>query len=99
MWTELRWLMPLTSAVSVSIGPTSQVKKAGVMQAFSSAPHLEYGKTFLNHFGTLGKPLTTTSLCSLADLPCDVVMCTVCLQMLSNTLLLQVLVIQGIVTK
>lgn len=26
-------------------GRTSHVKKAGVMRAFSSAPHFEYGKT------------------------------------------------------
>ncbi len=70
MCTELRCWTPLTSAVSVYIGPTSHVKKAGVICAFSSAPHLEYGKIFLNQLGTFGKPLMTASLCWLADLPC-----------------------------
>jgi len=70
MCTELRCWTPLTSAVSVYIGPTSHVKKAGVICAFSSAPHFEYGKIFLNQLGTFGKPLMTASLCWLADLPC-----------------------------
>lgn len=81
MCTELRCWTPFTSVVSVYIGPTSQVKKAGVIFAFSSAPHLEYGKTFLNHLGTFGKPLITASLCSFADLPCappDATSCICC---------------------
>ncbi len=48
---------------------TSQEKKAGVMSALSSAPHLVYGNTRLNHGGTAGKPATTASHCSVAVLP------------------------------
>lgn len=75
MCTELFCITPSISASSVYIGPTSQVKKAGVIRAFSSAPHLEYGKTFLNQPGTLGNPLITASLCSAAVLPCMTLAC------------------------
>ncbi len=42
MWTALCCTTPLSAVAScVCIGPTSQVKKAGVMRAFNSAPHFE----------------------------------------------------------
>ena len=40
MNTLLCCFTPLISTSVVSMGPTSQVKKAGVMRAFSSAAHL-----------------------------------------------------------
>ncbi len=42
MWTPLLCLTPSMSTSTVVMGPTSQVKKAGVMRAFSSAPHLAH---------------------------------------------------------
>ena len=69
--TPLCCTMPLSARASwVCMGPTSHVKKAGVMRALSSAPHLEYGNSFLNHCGTRGKPWITACLCSMAERPC-----------------------------
>ena len=51
--TALRWVLPSGSAASSTrIGPTSQLKKRGVMRAFSSAPQRLYGKARRNQGGT-----------------------------------------------
>ena len=51
--TALRWEVPSGSvASSTRIGPTSQLKKRGVMRAFSSAPQRLYGKARRNQGGT-----------------------------------------------
>ncbi len=55
---------------ATSIGPTSHAKKRGVILAFSSAPHREYGNARRNQAGTRGKPAMTASRCSAAVRPC-----------------------------
>jgi hypothetical protein len=74
MCTALFWATTsppgaVTSASSVVIGPTSQVKKAGVMRALTSAPHPLYGNARRNQGGTEGKPETTASRCCAAVRP------------------------------
>ena len=56
MWTPLLCLTPSMSTSTVVMGPTSHVKKAGVMRALSSAPHLpqqQYGRHRLRLFLSL----------------------------------------------
>jgi len=71
IFTALRCAVPSASVASAtSIGPTSHAKKRGVILAFSSAPHREYGNARRNQAGTRGKPAMTASRCSAAVRPC-----------------------------
>ena len=47
----------------------SYLKKVGVIQALISAPHFEYGNSFLKYAGTEGNPEITASCCCWPDLP------------------------------
>ena len=74
MWTPLCCTTALSTVAScIFMGPTSHVKKAGVIRALSSAPHFEYGNSFRNQRGTFGKPWMTAALCSAAERPCKCV--------------------------
>ncbi len=99
MWTALLCLTPSMSTSTVVMGPTSQVKKAGVMRALSSAPHLAHKTSIFRRvfrdavrsachrgkllYGSKLRHMRMLSMCSCARPP-NRIMCVTCMLHLQN---------------